>query len=65
MKTIQKTVLVDGYLADGMSVVIKESNSGWFGVYLYIHCEDRHSEVGMYDNYDKAFETYQEIIETH
>jgi hypothetical protein len=65
MKTIQKAVLKEGYYADGMSVIMKESKDNWYYVYYYIHCEDRLSEYGMYKDYNEALASYENIIVTY
>jgi hypothetical protein len=65
MTTLKKAVLKDGYYADGMSVILKQFKNGWYGVYYYIHCEDRLSEHGQYDNYEAALSDYENIIVTY
>jgi len=62
---LHKTVLKDGYYEDGMSVKLMELNNGWYGVYYYIHCEDRHSEYGQYNSYSEALNAYENVIVTY
>lgn len=65
METIHKAVLKEGYYADGMSVIMKKSKDNWYYVYMYIHCEDRLSEVGFYPTYQEANNEYVNIIATY
>lgn len=65
MNVLKKTVLKDGYYEDGMSIKLVEFKNGGYGVYYYIHCEDRHSEYGTYENYSEALSDYENIIVTY
>jgi len=65
MKTIKRTVLKEGYFEDGLTVKIIETRYGSFKVCYYIHCEDRHSEIGEYKTYTEALEEYENVCVTY
>lgn len=65
MITIKTTVLTEGMFEDGRSVKLVQFNNGSYGIYLYIHCEDRHSEYGTYLTLHEAEEDFNRIVRQH
>ena len=62
METIKQTTLKEGYYEDGLTVKLVAFDNGMFGIYHYIHCEDRFSEYGSYHDLYEAENAYKQII---
>mgnify|MGYP001329987518 CR=1 FL=1 len=65
MKTLEKFTFVNGYGYNGMSIKLTELKNGLYGVYFYIHCENRHSEYGIYNTYNKALNGFNKAIKKY
>lgn len=63
MKIIERTVLHEGLGYHGMSIVLAELKNG-YGVYYYIHCEDRYSEAMTTTDEAEAREYFRREVKT-
>src|SRR5690606_11605037 len=63
MKIIEREITVEGMGYHGMSIVLRRLRTG-YGVYYYIHCEDRYSEAMTTTDEAEAREYFRREVKT-